>query len=219
MKERHLVTTIAVGEKYLRMAEITHPSIQAYADKVGADFLTLKHLRLDTNPSWEKLQTYDLIERYDRILLIDTDMIVRRDCPDLFSLVSPDTLGAFDEGKYFDRSAQMMGACMKYGDFLPDWCGAYYNCGLLVASRAQRELFKEPIERLDSYIEQGLLNLRIQRDGIRMDDVGLAFNHLYSMGSDRLSAYIIHYAGAVDGVVTVEQQIERDLASWKKIGL
>ena len=40
MKE-NLVLTIAVGETYEKIAKLTHPSIEAYAKKIDADFLCI----------------------------------------------------------------------------------------------------------------------------------------------------------------------------------
>ncbi len=218
MPDRTLVATVTIGQKCEAMAEITHPSIRAYADKIGAEFLVIKNGTGYPHPSWEKFQAYDLLTEYDRILLIDTDVIVRQDCPDLFKLVPEDYLGMFNGGPYHDLSTLMMHACLVYREFFDEWKGDYYNGGVIVASKIHRSLFERPAETHDSYIEQGYLNIRIQRDKIKMFDIGLQCNRLYSFGGDRLGAYVIHYAGTVDGKTTVNQAIKDDLSAWEKSG-
>jgi len=205
-----LLATVTIGEKCQEMAAITHPSIRAYAEKIGAKFLVIDKGTVYPHPSWEKFQAYDLFEEYDRILLMDTDIIVRKDCPNLFDIVPEDSLGMFDEAPYHDRSAPMMHACLKYNQFI-DWDGKYYNGGVIVASKIHRDLFERPKETHDCYIEQGYLNISIRTKNIKMFDIGRKFNWLYSTGGDRSSAFIVHYAGVVDGRDTVIIAIKKDL--------
>ena len=95
------VVTIAVGERYTEMAKVTHPTLKAYADKVGAEFIVI-----DTpteTPHWEKFKLYELLIKYNRIIYLDTDLIVRDDCPDLFELIPESKLGIFNEGRFDSR--------------------------------------------------------------------------------------------------------------------
>lgn len=91
-----LVLTIAVGPEHQRIAAVTHPSLRAYARRIGAEFLSIDD-STTTTPHWEKCQLARLLETYDRILYLDTDLIVRDDCPNLFDVVPPAQLGAFNE--------------------------------------------------------------------------------------------------------------------------
>ena len=41
MKKDNLVLTISIGDYYNEVAKLTLPSIQKYAEKIGADFLNV----------------------------------------------------------------------------------------------------------------------------------------------------------------------------------
>ena len=60
---KHLVLTIAVGDDYCQMASYTHPTIKAYAERIGADFLCIDESNTST-PHWEKFQIFDLLNKY-----------------------------------------------------------------------------------------------------------------------------------------------------------
>ena len=77
-KLKHLVLTIAVGEKYKQVADITHESIKQYANKINAEFLCIdEDYKSDSTDKsntshWNKFQINTLLDKYDRILYIDT---------------------------------------------------------------------------------------------------------------------------------------------------
>jgi lipopolysaccharide biosynthesis glycosyltransferase len=93
MQAKNLILTIAYGDHYSKLKDITHPSIQAYADKIGADFISITEKKISaTSIHWEKFQIFDLLNTYHRILFIDTDIIIRDDAPNLFEYVCHDTI-------------------------------------------------------------------------------------------------------------------------------
>ena len=124
-----LVLTIAIGQEYKELACLTHPSLRAYASRIGADFFCIDFQEISkTTPHWEKFQIATLLETYDRILYLDTDIIVRNDCQSLFDIVPEDQLGMFNEAQFTYRSREMMvDVCRSYGTMLPSWDGRYFN--------------------------------------------------------------------------------------------
>ena len=40
-KSKNLVLTISIGDYYQEVSKLTLPSLQAYAEKIGADFLNI----------------------------------------------------------------------------------------------------------------------------------------------------------------------------------
>ena len=83
------IITICIGEKYEQLALLTHPTIQAYADKIGAEFIVIKDriYPAEVPVGYEKLRLGKYLETYDRIIFLDTDLIVRPDTPNLFDFV------------------------------------------------------------------------------------------------------------------------------------
>lgn len=221
---KNAVVTMCFGE-FNKMAEITHPSIKAYADKIGADFVVIKEKKVSENfIHYEKFQIYDLFKKYNRLIYIDTDVIVRPDCPNLFEEVPEYKLGIFNEGRFGSYLPVVRDACVKYKISLEKWEGQSYNTGVMVLSRLHRKIFVKPEEEHDiigglAHYEQPYLNLKIISGGYLVEDIGYKFNRMSLMdkltGENRLASYIIHYASAAP-VKARMKLIEEDLRSWEE---
>lgn len=217
----NLVLTIAVGPEYQRMSELTHPSIKAYAKKIGAEFLCISKQEISkTTPHWDKFQISTLLEKYDRILYLDTDIVIRDDCPNLFDIVPENCLSAFNEAPFTDRSQELLiDCCKQYNITLPQWNGKYYNTGVMVISQMHKRLFEKPEKEHFSFYEQSYLNMMIAYLGFRMYELDYKFNRMTCMdrptGEERFASWIIHYAGypSLDFVIGI---IKQDLQRWKR---
>jgi hypothetical protein len=202
----NLVLTLAIGDEYQRMAKLTHPAMKRYAERVGAEFLVIDRPAIaTTTPHWEKFQIADLLDRYERICYLDTDILVRDDCPSLFDEVPTGQLGMFNEAPFTDRSKELMiDICRQYGVTLAEWDGKYYNSGVIVASRCHQELFRKPEKEVFSFYEQSYLNMVIAQGAVPMHELHYRFNRMVCMdrvtGEDRHASYVIHYAGALNSV-------------------
>ena len=217
-----LVLTIAVGPEYSRIAQLTHPSLRAYATKIGADFRAITTPALaQTTPHWEKFQLADLLDTYDRILYLDTDVLVHADCENLFEVVPDDRLGMFNEAPFADRSHELLiECCRQYGTTLPNWDGKYYNSGVMVISRRHQALFRKPDREVFSYYEQTYLNMQIALHRVPMFELTHRYNRMTLMdrviGEHRSASRLIHYAGALFSVSLdhLLRVIADDLERW-----
>lgn len=212
------VVTITMGE-HAKLAHLTHPTIKAYADKIGADFVVIKdRLISQTTPHWEKFQIYHMLSHYKRIIYLDTDIIVRDDCPNLFEVVPENKLGVFNEGPFTDRRGAMQLAAEQYQTKLDDWDGVYFNSGVMVVSRQQRDIFVKPSEEIFNFYEQSYLNLRAHKLRIELHKLNYNFNRMSCMdsvtGMHRLASYIVHYAGC-PGMQQLMEIISNDLKKWE----
>ena len=130
------IVTICCGDFYRQMAAISHPTIKAYADKLGADFIVWDDYGRHSMPHYQKLELGKLLRQYNRVLYLDTDILVRDDAPDIFAIVPEDALGALEEGQYYsDRKGWALKFMQSIGYDPRDWNGRYYNAGVLVLSR------------------------------------------------------------------------------------
>jgi lipopolysaccharide biosynthesis glycosyltransferase len=93
---RTAIATFAFGAIHERSAEATHPTIRAHARRIGADFVRFQARRYPQELiMYEKLQCRDLLRGgYGRVIWLDSDVIVRSDTLDLFSVVRYGQLGA-----------------------------------------------------------------------------------------------------------------------------
>jgi ADP-heptose:LPS heptosyltransferase len=215
-----LVLTITFGEKYKEIASLTHPTLKRYADRIGADFKVITEKLISKEfIHFEKFQIYDLLLEYERIIFIDSDIIVRDDAPSLFDIVPYNELGAFNEG-FLDRAGALSVICQKYGQkFKEDWDGCYYNTGVLVISRLHRPLFKLPSEQhvIGHFYEQDYLNMKIYLDKIKTFKLDYKFNRMSCVdkyvGENRHASYFIHYAGCPVDPCPI---IKMDLNRWER---
>jgi len=172
-----------------------------------------------STPHWEKYQLGDYLNKYDRIIYLDTDIIIRPDCPNLFDIVSDNKLGIVDEGHFTERLPAMKSICQSTGEEINRWKEQYYNTGVMVISRRHKELFTKPILEYENFYEQSYINLRIINDKWDVHELGYKFNHMSAMdmklGTQRHSSYIVHYAGQADQIPNFHQVIRDDIKKWE----
>jgi ADP-heptose:LPS heptosyltransferase len=218
MKKENLVLTITIGDYYQKISQYTLPSIQNYANKIGADFLNIKQGQGGfITQKWNKFYIHELLNEYKRIIYLDIDILIREDCPNLFDIVPADKLGMFNEGRYTTRYEYLEQASEYYKEPLKPWNGKFYNSGVMVISRLHKKIFKLPhgIDFVET--DQPYLNLRISNDRIEMFDLDFRFNRMDILdkfcGISRLDSYIVHYAGAPQDMIF--DVIESDLQQWE----
>lgn len=221
------VITMCFGN-FDKLAEYTHPTIKAYAEKIGADFIVINEKKLTTKfIHYEKFQLYHYLTKYNRIIFMDTDLIVRPDTPNLFDIVPEHKFAAFNEGRFINSVEIIRDACMKFNISLPKWDRQYYNTGVLVFSRLHKDIFKKPDKEYDVYgkdvgvlhYEQPYINLKLISGEYETFDLDHKFNCMSLMvpltGENRLSSYVVHYASATDVDLRLKL-IKEDLKSWSE---
>jgi lipopolysaccharide biosynthesis glycosyltransferase len=198
--KKKLLLTIACGDYYQRMAEITHPFLRGYAEKIGADFQCISEHRSGLPAHFQKMSIHGFLEHYDRILFMDTDILVKHDAPDLFSVVDERHLGLLDQSQHFPSSPfQFRAAVSQWGyDLSPE---RYYNTGVMVISKIHRDLFRIPVDLRPEQVpfdqEQTILNLNFLLAGTEIHELEIGFNHLVTseIDPDYLRSPVMHYAG------------------------
>jgi hypothetical protein len=199
------LVTITIGEQFRKIARVIHPPMQEYARRIGAEFYVIS-VQKHSTPLWDKLQLYDLCDRFDRIICLDSDTLVMRNCPNLFEIVSDGVLGMYDEGLLTTDEEKaihanvMEQASKEYGIDIQDRGYRFYNAGVIVLSRNHKFIFKPPEREVAMpYTDQPLYNLRIFQSGIEVQDITYKFNRMPYVDSkvkeDRTENHIIHYAG------------------------
>jgi hypothetical protein len=199
-KRRFCVVTIAIGANYELLATLTHPRIKAYADKIDSDFLVWKDLGTHTIAGYRKLDIAALLEDYDRVLYVDTDILIRPDAPNIFDVVPEAQLGLFEEGRFSDRKGSFYEFGQLVGDSCEGWLGRYYNTGVIVASKAHIKAFTQPIREFNNYYEQTCINYNVYKHQVPTFELHYKWNRMSLVdkvtGDPRHNSYFIHYAGA-----------------------
>ena len=90
-------------DKIKSISDITHPFLKKYAKKCNADFIILDQDPIiwvnNHRPHYRVLECKKLLRIYQRILLLDTDMLVLPACSDIFDEVPYDCIGSIFEDK------------------------------------------------------------------------------------------------------------------------
>lgn len=222
------LVTMCIGEAYESLAQLTMPTLRAYANKIGIDFVIIDEKRISTTYTmYEKYQIYDLLEIYDRIIYMDLDIIVRLDCPNLFDIVPYAMIGLFNEGNFLDSSTVIAEASKIHEIPYPEWNNQSYNAGLIVISKYNKELVTKPENEVKMYgpyphYDQPHLTLKILSEGYQVCELDYRFNRMRVMEwfikETPLASFIVHFAGLA-GSPNFEEMIQSALDIWKRNGL
>jgi lipopolysaccharide biosynthesis glycosyltransferase len=203
------------------LSESCRINAQKYADRTGAKIEIINQAKLNISGkepysylNLEKNQVYDLYDKYDRILRIDEDVIIKDTCPDLFKPTDPNNIYATREDiNVTDRQRSLRlneiaisqggGKVPGLGDI--KWSDFYVNSGIVLASKCHREIYKVTEEDrnvineggLGFAKEQTLMNWKIQKLGFKIVDLGPNFNRMrcFDWRFPREHAFMIHMAG------------------------
>lgn len=208
-----LLITTRADSSYINWIELTHPIFMDYARRVNADFMVLdESLNVEEAKTgiglgvyqYRIMKQYDLHNHYDRILHLDSDMILHPNCPNLFDVVSYDHIGTIYEdvgSRKHQRIECMKNAQRQFGDI--GWRSGYINTGVFVTSRCHMDIYQKINGQYFTAwgtddIHIGYL---INKLGYKVKELPYQFNHMtmfsepWNGSPNRFDSHIIHYAG------------------------
>lgn len=192
--------------KINKMTQMTFPIIEKYAKRCGADFKVLdQEPPIWTNeypprPHYRIMEFYNLFNTYDRILSVDSDVIINDNCPNIFEEVPEECVGSIyeDVGSSAEhRRGQIKLVQAQFGDV--GWTEGYINTGFAVFSKIHKNIFT-PIDGKHYFMSFGMddvhLCYHIHKYGHKIHQLDYKWNHMTMFGDDRFKSYVLHYAGA-----------------------
>jgi hypothetical protein len=93
----HAVCVIPATDDMLELLEITRPSIKAYAEKCGADYVELTGNQQPDWPMGNKYRVHNVSTVYEKTLYLDCDIIINDHAPNIFDLTPDDKLSIYEE--------------------------------------------------------------------------------------------------------------------------
>jgi|TARA_R110000803_G_scaffold113255_1_gene181616 lipopolysaccharide biosynthesis glycosyltransferase len=204
---KYLVVTRADSniESYTK---VTLPIIESYSKEWEADFRILSHtpsiMTEDEKTHYRILEVQQLLDEYDRILCLDSDMIITKNCPNPFDEVPFDCVGTIYEDKgsrQQDRKKHIHNIQQHWSNV--GWVSGYTNAGTFMLSNIHKNIF-EPVNG-EYYKGWGSVDVHlaynIHKYNFKVHELSYKWNHMtmFSEGwngsPNRFDSYIIHYAG------------------------
>jgi len=207
------LVTLAIGDKTQVWLALSGPRFASYAAKFGYDYAAITERAINYRLQWhksrvnihlEKFQIGPMLETYERIVYFDADILLSPECPDLCTLASRESLGVVADpsgAEAWKRDEEMARMEKKFGK-LANPAQPYFNAGVLVLSRAHRELMRFDPKKLCTgrWPDQTYLNYRSAKLGLPRTYLDSRANFL--PGHDgwrdpdiRKAAWAAHYAG------------------------
>lgn len=211
-----LIQMISVRKRDPPCIKACKKTVAAYAERTGAD-LVIRTEMPDPRPykmpmDHPKFLLYDNLRRFlegphTLCMLIDDDILIRSEAPDLFSSLSPDEVRI--------ANSENLGR-IRFESYFPEYCkktdsfraleGFNYNSGLIVLGRtaAERllEVSKPPYRK--GAIEQRQFNVFLLRSGARISL--LPNEDLIHTGPERHGQFL-HFCG-----VNKQKRVDQYLA-------
>lgn len=233
-------------KKYNKILDLALPRLANYADKCKSQLIEVEFPPSTENPQMEKFfYIGNKLENFERYLIIDIDILVRKDAPNIFDIVPDNKFAAYNEGATFQNTYgtkhdevqarfqniwEITNECKLpkiklYYEFNYDKPFIYMNSGVVICPKKYINLYNQydnyRKQLFDSKImcsEQALVNHAIYWKKPDLYHLSQCFNQMnYNRMSDYLwVSYFSHYAG-----VSLEQKTEemiRDDAKWKSLG-
>lgn len=189
-------------------SDFTHPLFRTYADKCDADFRIIKgkapFLDDDNQPHYRILKVFELLQTYDRILCLDSDMIINKNCPNIFEEVPENMIGSIYEDvgtRVADRRHKIAHIQALWGDV--NWRTGYTNAGTFLVSKQHQDIFRPHNNKF--WLAGGSVDLHvsynIHKYNLKVHPLEYKWNHMTMFSEDwngnanRFDSYIIHYAG------------------------
>ena len=216
------VVSVAIGPYHQGLAETSFPCMEEYAKRIGADFVPIREPSVSSSaPGFERFCLFRLLNDYGRIIYFDADLLVRSDCPDLFSTVPEGEIGLFNEGAFTDHLEDMRRVVKQCSLGVPKWSREWYNCGVMVVSRQHKFVFEPPDHDMLSTGPSALINLRLARQGkeTKVFELPYRLNRMSCVdritGEHRLDAHVVHYSGINRDMES--SLIKKDLENWRSM--
>ena len=204
-EKRLAVIRAMVGDMAEKEAELTRNSVQKYSDRIGAELIDIKKDGDDPNLLL-KLSNYETLKKFDRTLLLDTDLHIRDGAPNIFDIVPEGKVGVVLETRYLPRKEWLDRMEEIYGcnRMDADNRASYFNSGVMVLSKQHFCFFDKNLIEENIYghprLEQTYLNYLFRKHGVKLHELPAEFNYMDSyypeFGLDWRFAWFVHLAGA-----------------------
>jgi len=190
------------------MINISHPIIRSKCKEWDADFIILDRDISPLSTHYRILEFSGLLDKYEMVLSLDTDMIITPRCPNPFDWFGLNAYGQVvtvfeDQGSRQEDRVQRMSSAVKFYGSEKEWVNGYPNSGFMLFPKECQEYFtgqNYPLWEKSGY-DDVYLGFLINELSIPVRGAHHKWNHMtmfsepWSKSRNRFESYIIHYAG------------------------
>lgn len=201
---------VAIGRDKLLKHSL--PPAREYCKNYGIDISVIKkpHYNIGVDDSYnyltfEKNQIHDYFQKYDQVLRIDCDVLVKPSAPNIFDFVPMGGIGAVMEDVRRSRRHRKKEIRRLQEDLGKQlgWDEGYFNSGVIVASENANQVFdissafiEEHSRELGPFKEQSLMNFKVREHDLPVVSLSPEWNRMSMFDNvDKGDANFIHYAG------------------------
>jgi hypothetical protein len=200
--EPRAIIVVSIGDQHQSIYSQTRRSIEQYARRIGAALLNVDSVGVLPTDLVQIVCTrsyasereplpyvakcwaiYDALGSFERVALLDSSCVVQNQCADLFELVSPGSVGGWNESTMTDFKSWKIDTRLAKEKRALD-LSVYLNTGVLVVSRCHRELFSpgKIIGNLDlfhgPYADQLFINIMLAQSHTPVCELSRAYNYV-----------------------------------------
>jgi lipopolysaccharide biosynthesis glycosyltransferase len=225
----HNVIVTRSDDNVKQLTDITHPMLKKYADKCDANFIILTDDKKPPESHWRILQMYDILTKYNRAIILDSDIILKNNYPNLFNEVPYNCIGSIyeDVGSRQTHRRNLITQVQRERDDV-GWLSGYINTGVFVVSECHIDIFDLDITKVwRGFGEDDVeLGYQINKRKIKIYplDYHLNFMSLFSEEwnsyESRFNALGLHYAGGGwHRWIPQYEHVKQDLIILKRFGM
>lgn len=216
------IYSIAVGETYLKLADITVPIMKQYALDTDCDFFLYSEADLDeeyVDPYCLKYKGMRELNEYDRLLFLDIDVYIKTNSPNIFDIYANSGMRPTPTTPPHNADLDaLFKFCHEHFDDVHKVfkeCPYYYNTGVIIFNRKDLDIinenFKPPYVKTH-FADTWLLNYYFYKFVKKIDDFHYFWNYNPSVrGYEEFNdAYFVEYCrSGVDN--RIFKMLERDM--------
>ena len=214
---------IATGP-FSQYVDVIKECFKRYADRCGADL----HFITDATQEWWGLERFRLEEhckKYERMMLIEPDCVIKGDTPDLFDVVPAEKVGMFNDYGVIDHDHDWFKLLrsdlhkrlnvndkttqrMIEGKF-------YYNGGVVVCSNEHSGMWAYPKGEVEPIhvVDQFIVEYNIFYNGYDVLELDKKFNcqsWFPDFETQKKDAYIVHYSSSKNKLHRIKEDLKND---------
>lgn len=157
-RKNHALVTVVAGQKAEEMFSVSGPLMHDYCDRHKLDLIVLNWSGPPGWPMGSKFQIPRTLERYERIIYVDADVVLRPGVPNLLDVVDPDAIGLWsDLPDVLVKDYAFVAEYLRFRKLvglqheLPFRLEDYWNTGVIVMGRKHAHYFSVPTQPIPTW--------------------------------------------------------------------